>query len=687
MYLTQDQIDVLGQNLRKKHLRIELLDNNMHTIDSIAGLVVDGSITATADNDIRRSGTITMAIPTNSSGLSLLDKLDGYSIEVGGKIWLDKYIKIYVGINNLIGDEEIIWYKLGVFLINEPVRNFSSTEYSISFDCIDLMAKLTGQRQGQLTGITTLIEKGYNDTDAETGEPVYVKTKLFDVLVSTITELGGFTRYLIYPIPDKYKYLPYDIKLGIGSTVYDILKEINNILSTWQMYFDLDGVFICEPIPSGKNGIVYNLEKTHYISDSLSVSFENVKNQIVIYGRANSLTYYCENDESNTNVIYQENEDHQTATLVLKYETITASSLTINGSLFGFKSLAQVNALPINAVEIWSGGTKLIYSHDNIVASLVKFENSKNSFGKDYPTAQIEAGTFLQNEIYFIRIFDASLNSDKIIDLNKDIIFEFMGKQQVSYSLVNDNKESPFYINAGFSGVNYYCGLATTPSDKNWGEEYELVLNNDEILSQLEDGTIITFMANALNIYADGLNATTVNIKVRDPDSGDLTSLLSHVPIVQNVWTNQTRMPVPQNKLSNDYTIWELKFEANNGNPWFVLNGINRHALTKVLSSGEYDNIYSDQLAYERCLWELFNTSNLNDNIVLGVVPNYLLDVNCKIEHDPTSSLPITVKKDRTEEPQYYIIKSITYPLGVDTTPQNITAARIYDSGNLVGED
>lgn len=675
MELTQNQIDVLSQNLRKKRIRIELLDFELKTIDSIEGHAIGGSITANAENDIRRSGNIELAIPIDLAKSTLFEKLDGFTIEYGGKIWLDKYIKIFVGIDNLLStEEETQWYKLGVFLINQPVRSFSADTFTISFECIDLMAKLTGKRQGQLTGQTTLIEKGYYDSNNN-----YVKTKLADVFGSVISELGGFTKYTIYPIPAQYRYLPYDIKLGVGSTVYDILKELMNIISTWHIYFDLDGILIIEPIPSGENSITYNIESTHYITNDLSINFENVKNQIVVYGRVNTLTYYTENTEDES-----ENVSYSGNTLKLSYSKILTDGLLIGSTTFGFKSLDIPNSVELNTVEIISEGSTLF------TASLVKFENSTKSFGVEYNSNQIESKTILPNEIYFIRIFDAtqtkSADGIESIDITQPIVMEFMGKQSVSYSLVNDNKESPFYINKNIKEENYYAGLAHTPDGVEFGAQYSLILNNEQNLAELSNGTIITFMANADNVYANGSNSTTVNIY-----SAQGEQLLSNIPLVQNIWSgnsqNLNRLPIVENKLTNDYTIWTIKYENINGIKNFVLIGRNQHVITKVCSSGEYDNIYADQLAYERCLYELFYASNTNDSITIGVIPNYLLDVNCRIPYNPEKALPKNIGEIQNSEIQYYITKQITYPLGLNNTVQQISAIRIYDSGNLVGQD
>lgn len=710
MELTQEQIDVLKQNLRRKEIRLELLDSNFKIVDSIEGYAIGGSLDKNADNNIRRSGSLELAIPNVPSATKFMDQLDGYTIEAGGKIWLDKYIKVYIGIHDIQTDD-IVWYNYGIVLINNPTRLFSGTDFTLSFDCIDIMAKLTGDRQGQLTGTTTKIEKGYYETNSN-GEKVYVKTKLQDALISTITELGGFSKYYIAQIPEEYEYLPYDITVAVGSTVYDILSKLMEIISTWQMYFDNDGVFTIEPIPDGKNAIVYDVDSKQYIQDELSFDFSNVKNQVIIYGRLNTLTYYTENttgeSQNATNVIYQPNDNEQSATLILKYDTVNITNLTISGTTFGFKSLDYTNSLPITNVEIWQGDEKVLPSTSTQICSLVKFGNSTNAFGINYGTTQVEANSILQNDIYFIRIYDATLTNNDTVDTSQNITFEFMGKQQVAYNLVNSNKESPFYVNEPYEGPNYYCGVAQTPVNAVFGSQYLLTLNNNEPVTELVNGTILTFMANAENIYAENMQFTGISIQTSEG-----TSLLTNIPLVQNSWDTNVqpsiRPYVAQSKLANDFTVWQLRYEKTNNYEWFVLVGRNPHVFTTILSDGEYDNIYSDQLAYERCLYELFNHSNMNDSISLSIVPNYLLDVNCKIPYNPNNALPQGIYdtqpyhtaiqdswqqyqtafgKDfyvKKNEIQYYITKQVNYPLDLSNSGQTISAIRIYDSGNLVG--
>ena len=50
--------------------------------------------------------------------------------------------------------------------------------------------------------------------------------------------------------------VPYDMQFQQGTTWYEILEELANILPNYQIYFDVDGVFRYEPIPSGENDTI-----------------------------------------------------------------------------------------------------------------------------------------------------------------------------------------------------------------------------------------------------------------------------------------------------------------------------------------------------------------------------------------------------------------------------------------------
>ena len=168
-------------------------------------------------------------------------------------------------------NNKTVWWNMGIFLINNPNTVYNINTRTVSFEGLDLMAKLTGRRNGQLPAVTTIVPAG---------------SKVVDVVRQTITQLGGFEKYII---EDAGYEIPYDIKKDIGSTIYELLSEIRDLYSDWEMFFDVDGVFHWQKIPSGENEAVVldfdQLRQALVISDSVDVDFENVKNNIIVYGR------------------------------------------------------------------------------------------------------------------------------------------------------------------------------------------------------------------------------------------------------------------------------------------------------------------------------------------------------------------------------------------------------------------
>jgi hypothetical protein len=129
MDITQDKLDVLNQSIRNKKIRIELLDFNFKTIDTIESEIVSGSLTFNANNDIRRSGNIEMVIPLYFDINTFLMTSGTTYVGYGGKIWLDKNVKIWVGIEDInIYPTEIVWYNMGIYLINQPTQLYTSTQ-------------------------------------------------------------------------------------------------------------------------------------------------------------------------------------------------------------------------------------------------------------------------------------------------------------------------------------------------------------------------------------------------------------------------------------------------------------------------------------------------------------------------------------------------------------------------------
>ena len=219
MDLTQEQINSQNTLLRRKKIKIELLNTDLQVVDTLEGTATGGSITANANNTIRRSGSISLCVPIDKSKSTFLDQIDNMRVSYNGKIWLDKRIKIYVGLENGV---DAVWNKLGVFIIDKPVRDFSSNEYQISFNVVDQMVLLTGERQGQLTGlgveipmftdsdnwedglITANQELSIGTNSASTDSTITKSTKTFvsgtGVRIATLSQDGTTVNFYNQPI-------------------------------------------------------------------------------------------------------------------------------------------------------------------------------------------------------------------------------------------------------------------------------------------------------------------------------------------------------------------------------------------------------------------------------------------------------------------------------------------------------
>lgn len=286
----QTDYDLSQLKVRNQRIKVDLLNFNFQTVNSLEGKVTDGSISIDATSDIRRTCNITLVVE-NSTDI----------IAPGGQVWLDKFIKVYVGTDNPRNNNETVWNNMGLFLINNPESVYNATTNTITFEGLDLMAKLTGRRNGQLPAVTTVVP---------------AESKVADVVKQIITQLGGFDKYIIQ---DAGYEIPYDIKKDMGSTIYDLLVEIRDLYSDWEMFFDVDGVFHWQQIPNGINEPVVldfdQLKQKVIINDVIDVDFENVKNHIIVYGRL------LDNGE----------------------QVMATSTDTINSSPYNVDSIGQIN--------------------------------------------------------------------------------------------------------------------------------------------------------------------------------------------------------------------------------------------------------------------------------------------------------------------------------------------------------
>lgn len=375
--ITASEFNVVKQNIQEKYAKIELLDSNFQILDSLEGVTLNGSITIDANSDMRRNATLKFVI-TDSS----------FEVESGSKVWMDKYIRLYLGIYS-IQENTIIYTNIGTFVLDAPSYEYDATNNSVRVNLLDLMSKLSGMRNGYLEGVPVTIPAG---------------TNIREVIISTLA-LGGFTRYVCEEAPEP-GVVPMDLNFNQGTTVYNMLSTLKDIYPNYEIYFDVDGVFHYNKIPDGVNEPV-QIDDTLWddivIGENSTVDYQNVKNYIEVYGRTHNPAYFS----SETNVVGNNN-------INLIIEEVSEYEDNI---IYGFV-LTDNTGINNPRLKINEDGPYLNILKDNGEAAKIESE---------------------QGEVYYcVQYIDNEGNNP---------YWRWLGHLQ-SYAIAqDDNPESPFYIN------------------------------------------------------------------------------------------------------------------------------------------------------------------------------------------------------------------------------------------------
>lgn len=387
--ITQNDYNIIKQKNTERYIKLNLLDFNYNVVDELSGNMLSCSVRCDADSDLRRSCNVSFVV-TDS----------GYEVGAGNRIFLDRYIQLYIGLKNIY-TQEIQWYNQGIYLIDAPSYEYNATTHTLSFAGLDLMSKLTGARNGQLPGIPTVIKQGENVRQA---------------IIATLA-LGGFTKYIVEEckVNNAIQPVPYDIQIDQGGYVFDILSKLRDIMPKYQMYFDVDGVFHYEPIPSGEDEpvlITDDIWNSVVTGETINTDFTTVKNYIEVYGRTHEVQYY------DANPIFT-----RVGQIMVNVLFNIPAYQDSEYSLIGFTSPSGVP----------SGGIFRISINNTAIGTL-----------------KVNGGTLQANQYYVIQRIPVNSSDDK---------FEFLGGLQAKSIWQDTNPESPFYVNGSVGIIReVLCG-------------------------------------------------------------------------------------------------------------------------------------------------------------------------------------------------------------------------------------
>lgn len=271
MSYNQRDLELLLSHNKKIRVEATLLDNNYQKLESMSGKIKSAPYNISSESDIRRTCSLTLTIP----------KKDRIRLDFKNT-WIDRMVDLSCGIfDNL--SQDYVWYDLGRMLMVDGNTTFDASTQEVKLSLMDLMASLTSDRGSQM-GLEMLIPAGSNVRNS---------------IIAIVTSFSPFKRYNVCEFDDV---IPYDLIINAGSYPYDALKEILNLFPTYEMFYDKEGIFTVQKIPTKIEDAIdlgKDILDNTIIKYGDSVKMSNIKNTTEIWGRELNATYTATSCESN----------------------------------------------------------------------------------------------------------------------------------------------------------------------------------------------------------------------------------------------------------------------------------------------------------------------------------------------------------------------------------------------------
>lgn len=629
----QKQFDTTLQSIRNIDCKLFVLDYDYTILDEISGKTESVSLNVDAESDIRRTANINIVLKDDSRQTNS----NIFYWQVGNPYWFDKYIQIYVAIQD-VSTQEYVWVNEGIYMVNSPTISYDATTNSLSFEAVDLMSKMTGLRNGQLEGMTYTIPAGSTITGA-------LKTLLVE---------QGFDKYIIFTPP--YDYVPEEINIDIGGTTYDLLRALRDINANWEMFFDVDGVFHFQQIPSGK--VIVDpesgeegeptpvIDQTMWdklnVSYDLDTNFEDVKNYVEVLGKVHEPSEY--------------------------------GTVTIEDSVLNMK-LTNIIASYLN--NVWIVGIPVIATEGatqpEALATPITQIVIKDIADADVADITLDTPIIAANEYYCVKLTFNDTTCETC---------EYLGALQPRAVAFENNPESPFYVGT------------STQYESAYGNVVDFASENEDYIVEFSPAIAGSAMTLNLSPWCTASNFNAANIGDTWKFKLNIESLSQYIVTMSITMGGSTDTYSIRNMANErisldyaqDYLLIATKISSTTLQfnvmyypmpasvlPMSTTSVLNlpkfNRQVRMVCAGDEYDNIYSDSLAEQRARYEIYLRSRVHDSINITSVPIYWLEVNDIIEYNLPNS--------DSETTDLWLVKSFNTDISTSGT-QSISAIRYY---------
>lgn len=282
-----EDINLVTSPCQFRYLMVQVLSRDMARLYNLEGQVLSCSINIDSTSNIRNTASLSM-------------RLDDKSMEKMLEFDLNNYIRIYAGIE----DPKTLntkWWCQGVFVVNKNDLSLSVSDRTLTMSLSDKMLDFTGERKGKLYAYKTIIENNQ---------------RFDEVMKNLVCDLGGCQQYNIEPIHpsrtqsaafdttrDNDYLIPMKIEMDAGTTIYDVLEKLVNIYPNWEIFFNPDGVFICQASVREDSNIETVMDDEMIspikISDSpAKFDVTKIKNSIDVWGKDGKYYGHAEDNDA-----------------------------------------------------------------------------------------------------------------------------------------------------------------------------------------------------------------------------------------------------------------------------------------------------------------------------------------------------------------------------------------------------
>lgn len=334
------------------------------------GLVSAGSISIDSGASSRRTCTLTL-IP---------DETD-ISVTENSAIWENKDLKLSVGIRE-ISTGTVHYFSQGYYSVITAATRYDSTTNQLTVTCQDWISKMNGLKNGAWGTTPTTIPVGTYDSNGNVITYNVIKEAMITILntynfnsyrVEDIGEYKAMPQYnpnwsqyrTEHPLWDK---IPYDLEFSRGINAFDVITKLAELYPNYETFFDEDGRFICQMIPSHiGDPISISDEQIQEIIISLDSTQElaKVRNATIVLGQELEVDFYTAQSSHSNGAIYL---------------AIQGYGSYMQGDMIGFKVPLKDNLLtyPVTININGLGAIQLLNEYDDSPVLIYDLNNSED---------------------------------------------------------------------------------------------------------------------------------------------------------------------------------------------------------------------------------------------------------------------------------------------------------------------